>query len=92
LANSGKYAIGEILSWRNPTSILLGSSQPQQVHMYGTAQKQGRKRTQLFRVCFSGMRTNDTNESSIRVKVYRQIYPKAGFIRQKSLDMDSTKL
>ena len=28
MANGGKYAIGEILSWRNHTSILLASSQP----------------------------------------------------------------
>jgi len=28
----------------------------------------------------------------MKVKIYRQIYPQAGFIREKSLDIDSTKL
>ena len=104
MANGGKYAIGEILSWRNYTSILLASSQPVLASTYigycSNATSQTHATFCDLQVCFSGMRTyikieikiNGANESSIRVKVDRQIYPKAGFIREISLDIDSTKL
>ena len=99
MANGGKYAIGEILSWRNHTSILLASSQPVLASTYIWYCL---KETSQMHATFTSARypnahlsrfsppVNQNKWRQQKQQVYRQIYPQADFIRETSLDIDST--